>query len=123
MKKVKYYNCREISHIAKTCKKPKKKHKTDKKTDKRADKNNNKKSGKKKSNDQMKKKKTRQQQARAALEDSDSYDDSSSSSENLKTARLANKIDEFNNDLSKIVCYASENKNDDETAYQIKTDP
>ena len=70
-------------------------------------------------------KKIRQQQARTALKDSDSYDSSSSSSENSKTARLAvdNEIDKFNNDLSKIACYAAEN--DDETAYQVKakTDP
>ena len=67
----------------------------------------------------MKKKKIRQQQAKAALKDSDSYDDSSSS-ENSETACLANKIDKFNNDLSKIACYAAENEN--EITYQIKTD-
>src|SRR5947207_320382 len=119
MKKAKCYNCKEIDHIVKICKKSKKKHKTDKKTDERADENNNKKSEKKKFNDQMKKKKIRQQQAKAALKDSDSYDDSSSS-ENLKTARLTNKIDESDDDLSEIACYAAENEN--ETAYQIKTD-
>src|SRR5437762_2616230 len=119
MKKAKCYNCREISHIAKTCKKPKKKHKTDKKTDKRANKNNNKKFREKKFNDQMKKKKIRQQQARTALKDLDSYDDSNSS-ENLKTAHLVNEIDKYDDDLSKIACYAAENEN--KITYQIKTD-
>ena len=94
-----------------------------KKTDKRVNKNDDKKfRNKKKFNDQKKMKKVRQQQAKTALKDSDSYDDSSSSSENLKAACLAinDEIDKFNKDLSEKACYAAENN--DEVAYQAKTD-
>ena len=52
MKKAKCYNCEEISHIVKICKKSKKKCKTDKKTDERVNENDDKKfRDKKKFND------------------------------------------------------------------------
>ena len=123
MKKTECYNCREISHIKKHCKKFKKNNKInqfEKKNDSSDDNNKkiNKKIRKKKFNNNQVRK-IRQQQAQAVKNDLDNYDSSNNSNENLKVIHLA--VNKFDDKLSEKACYAAENKN--ETAYQItKTD-
>src|SRR5947207_1137071 len=115
MKKAEYYNCKELSHIKRHCKKLKKNSKinsSEKKNDSNDnnDKKINKKTRKKKfNNDQVRK--IRQQQAQAAKNDLKSYDNSSSSSENLKvTCLVINEFDDkSDNELSETACYVAEN--------------
>ena len=126
MKKAECYNCKEVDHIKRNCKKFKKSkiNQSEKKND--SSNNNNKKINKKNrkrkfNNNQARK--IRQQQAQAVKDDLNSYNSSNSDSENSKVTHLV--IDEFVNKsddkLSKKACYAAENKN--EIAYQItKTD-
>ena len=119
MKKTECYNCEELSHIKRHCKKFKKNSKinsSEKKNDSSDnDKKINKKTRKKKFNDQARK--IRQQQAQAVKNDLNSYDDSSSDSKNSEAACLI--INKFDDKLSEKACYAAENKNENETAYQV----
>ncbi len=124
MKKAECYNCGEVGHIKRHCKKPKKSktNPPEKKDDSSDDDDKKaKKTGKKKSNDRARK--ARQQRARAAKDDLDSYDGSSSGSEDSEAARLAiDEFDESDDELRETACYAAENEN--ETAYRAtKTDP
>src|SRR5216117_336594 len=105
MKKAECYNCEELSHIKRHCKKLKKNSKINQSEKKNDSSNNdnkkiNKKIRKKKFNNQVRK--VRQQQAQAVKNDLNNYDDSSSSSENPEAACLAvNEFDESDNKFRK----------------------
>jgi transposase InsO family protein len=111
------YNCGEVGHLSRTCKKPKKARKNDENSDSDDEKTKDKKKANGKANEKAKRpdnraKKTQRQRARAAKEDLESASDSDEDSE----ACLLARENENENETAK-------NEIADENAYQAKTDP